>query len=198
MPPCDRGGARTAPASARRVHGDTLWLRATSRAARARTRAAPRSPRVIAWSPWPATSSATSPICSTPAASACADAPRARDQRRLRGALGQWLVRPAQPGLRPGPARQRRRRFSGGPALVRPARRENPTDTPASLTGKGGRHDALGPQPDGRARREGAARRLLRQSRHRHPDPGRQQYPRRDGGHPAERERDARHRAVSL
>ena len=56
----------------------------------------------------------------------------------------------------------------------------------------------LDPRPDGGARREGAAGRLLRQSRHRHPDAGRQPCPDGHDGHAAERERDARHRAVSL
>ena len=58
--------------------------------------------------------------------------------------------------------------------------------------------DALGPQPDGGAGREGAARRLLRQSRHRHPDARREQHPGRDGGDASVRERDAGHRAVSV
>ena len=37
----------------------------------------------------------------------------------------------------------------------------------------------LDPRRDGRARRQGAAGRLLRQSRHRHPDPGGELHPRR-------------------
>ena len=38
-------------------------------------------------------------------------------------------------------------------------------------------HHALDPRSDGRARREGIARRLLRQSRHRHPDAGVELHP---------------------
>ena len=47
------------------------------------------------------------------------------------------------------------------------------------------------------ARRAGAARRLLRQPRHRHPDAGRQPHSRRHQGHAAVRERSARHRGLS-
>src|SRR5919112_661607 len=65
--------------------------------------------------------------------------------------------------------------------------------SPARWAAKESRTDALGPQPDGRPRRQGASRRLLRQSRHRHPDARREQHPRRDGGDPSERERNAGH-----
>ena len=59
-------------------------------------------------------------------------------------------------------------------------------------------HDGLDPRTDGRPRRQGIARRLLRQSRHRHSDPGVELYPRRHRREPAERERHARDGAVSL
>ena len=72
-----------------------------------------------------------------------------------------------------------------------------PADTRWSDPARG-TNNALGPQPDGRARRQGASRRLLRQSRHRHPDPGRQQHPGRHGSDAAVRERHARHRPLSL
>ena len=52
------------------------------------------------------------------------------------------------------------------------------------------------PRVDGEARGEGVARRLLRQSRHRHPDARRQLHSRRHERHPAIRERLARHRPV--
>ena len=58
--------------------------------------------------------------------------------------------------------------------------------------------DGLDPRSNGGARREGIARRLLRQSRHRHPDAGLQLHPRRRRRRLAERERHARHGAVSL
>ena len=61
-----------------------------------------------------------------------------------------------------------------------------------------GEPDGLDPRTDGRARRQGIARRLLRQSRHRHSDAGLELHSRRHRRHPAERERHARHGAVPL
>ena len=58
--------------------------------------------------------------------------------------------------------------------------------------------DGLDPRTDGGARRQGIARRLLRQSRHRHSDAGVELHPRRHGRHAAERERHARHGSVPL
>ena len=58
--------------------------------------------------------------------------------------------------------------------------------------------DGLDSRRDGRARRPGAEGRLLRQPRHRHPDPGGQLHPRRHARDPAERERHAGHGAVPL
>ena len=52
------------------------------------------------------------------------------------------------------------------------------------------------PRVDGEARGAGVARRLLRQSRHRHPDAGGQLHSRRHERHAAVRERPARHRPV--
>ena len=63
--------------------------------------------------------------------------------------------------------------------------------------GTGRKSDGLDPRSDGRARRQGAARRLLRQSRHRHPDAGVELHSRRHERAAAERERHARHRPVS-
>ncbi len=62
----------------------------------------------------------------------------------------------------------------------------------------GVKSDGLDPRTDGRPRRQGIARRLLRQSRHRHSDPGVELHPRRHRREPAERERHARDGAVSL
>ena len=59
-----------------------------------------------------------------------------------------------------------------------------------------GEHDGLDPRADGGARRQGAEGRLLRQSRHRHPDAGRQLHPRRRRHRAAERERHAGRRPV--
>ncbi len=56
----------------------------------------------------------------------------------------------------------------------------------------------LDPRSDGGARREGIARRLLRQSRHRHPDAGVELHPRGHARSVAERERHARHGAVPV
>ena len=72
----------------------------------------------------------------------------------------------------------------------RPARRPRPQ--------RGVKSDGLDPRTDGCACRKGVARRLLRQSRHRHPDAGFELHPRRHRRQPAERERHARHGAVSL
>ena len=58
--------------------------------------------------------------------------------------------------------------------------------------------DGLDPRTDGGARREGTARRLLRQSRHRHSDAGVELHPRRRRRRAAERERHARHGAVPV
>ncbi len=57
---------------------------------------------------------------------------------------------------------------------------------------------ALDPRSDGRTRREGIARRLLRQSRHRHSDAGVELHSERHERAAPERERHARLRAVSL
>ena len=54
-----------------------------------------------------------------------------------------------------------------------------------------------GARADGAARREGTARRLLREPRHRHPDAGGELHPAGHQRHPAIGERPARHRAVS-
>src|SRR4051794_13618680 len=62
---------------------------------------------------------------------------------------------------------------------------------------KGGRH-ALDPRPNGGARRERAARRLLRQPRHRHPDAGVELHPARDERAAPVRERDAGHGSLPL
>ena len=58
--------------------------------------------------------------------------------------------------------------------------------------------NALDPRSDGRTRRQGIARRLLRQSRHRHPDAGVELHPGRHERAVAERERHARLRALPL
>ena len=58
--------------------------------------------------------------------------------------------------------------------------------------------DGLDPRRDGRPRGPGAEGRLLRQPRHRHPDPGGQLHSRRHVGDPAERERHAGHGPLPL
>ena len=58
--------------------------------------------------------------------------------------------------------------------------------------------DALDPRSDGRTRRQGVARRLLRQSRHRHSDAGVELHPGRHDRAAAKRERHARLRPVPL
>ena len=52
-------------------------------------------------------------------------------------------------------------------------------DHPAARRREGEPSDGLDPRRDGRPRRQGAAGRLLRQPRHRHPDPGGQLHSRR-------------------
>ena len=57
----------------------------------------------------------------------------------------------------------------------------------------GGVADALGPQPDGRPRRQGAEGRHVREPRHRHPDAGVELHPRGHRRDAAVGERHARH-----
>ena len=95
---------------------------------------------------------------------------RPRQGLRRRG-RGDRAGRQPRPRLHP-PARHLRQ----APDPRRAVRQE---DRVPHRAREGGRLMALDPRPDGGPRRARAAGRLLRQSRHRHPDAGRQQHPRR-------------------
>ena len=95
---------------------------------------------------------------------------------------------------------QPQRLHAGGDArsTTTPSTRRSPPSRSRSAPNphrnrKGGAADALGPQPDGRPRRQGAEGRHVRQPRHRHPDAGLELHPRGRRRDAAVRERHARH-----
>ena len=119
------------------------------------------------------------------------------DRRQGDGRRGRAAGRAGRARPRPHPhARHLRAAHRARAQSATSASSSAPT-RPPQLTNGGDRH-GLDPRRDGGARRQGTARRLLRQPRHRHPDPGGQLHSRRHARAAAERERHARHGPVPL
>ena len=165
----DRGGDRTAPASARPCTARRSACRATSRRARPRIRAAPPSPRrycVIAMA--------------GDQLGDFSDLFNARDAGRARPP-------PRAPPAAPFAALWGNGWFMLSNPVYGPSLRGNfddvfPADRRWSDPQGGNRLMPWDRNQMAARAAQGAARRLLRQSRHRHPDARRQQHPGRDGG----------------
>ena len=126
------------------------------------------------------------------------DGDRRQDDGRRGRASGRARPDRSRPHRHAGRVREADRARTEREETHRAAHRAQARTTGGSPPAQEWKCNGLDPRTDGRARRQGAARRLLRQSRHRHPDAGVELHSERHERAVAERKRHARLRSVPL